>query len=63
MLIYVTDVVSNSSVAVNPTHVVSVLSVPEGEHKNKTAIVLVNGNIIVSDPMLDVVGKINGELR
>jgi hypothetical protein len=63
MLVYVTDVVSNSSVAVNPTHVVSVLAVPEGEHKNKTAIVLVNGNIIVSDPLLDVVGKINGELR
>jgi hypothetical protein len=63
MLLYVTEVANNTSVAINPTYVVSVLSVPDGEHKDKTAIVLVNGNIIVSDPLLDLVGRINGELR
>lgn len=62
MLIYVQDVVSEKSIAINPEHIVSVLTVPEGEHKDKTAVVLLNGNVIVDDEYLELVGRINSEL-
>ena len=63
MLIYVTDALSNTSIAINPEQVISVLVVPEGEHPGKTAAILTQGNVIVNDDFLELVGRINGELQ
>lgn len=63
MLLYFTDAVNGASVAVNPEYVVVVFSATEGEHEGKTIINLSGGSLVTSDSLLDVVGRINGELK
>lgn len=67
MLLTFTEIQSKKPVAVNPTKVVSVFVVEETEenkqYAGRTAIVLVNGNVIVEEEYLEVVGRINGELQ
>ena len=69
MLIIFTEAETKNSIAVNPKNVASVFSLmkantPEMEpFLGKTVIILINGNVIVEESYLDVVGRINGELN
>lgn len=63
MLIWLTEIQSKESVAVNPNYVVSVLKVTEGEHTGNTALVMQVGNLIVEEDILEVVGHVNGVLE
>ena len=63
MLLYFTESRSNRPVAINPEHVVMVLTLTEGEFANKTFIIYSGGNIAVEENELDVVGRINAELK
>lgn len=63
MLINVKDAKSNEYIAINPDHVVSVFIVPEGEDAGKVAIILTAGNVLVKENYLDLVGRLNGELK
>lgn len=61
MMIWLTDAVLNTSVAVNKEHVVAVFTVAdESEHKGKTAVALINGQILVKEKDLDIVNQLNG---
>jgi hypothetical protein len=60
MLLSFTEVLTNNTIHVNPKYVVAVFTVSEGEHQGKTAISVINGNIIVQESYLDVVGNIRG---
>lgn len=68
MLLYFTEFESQKSVAINPKHVVTVFTVQETEkeetkrYAGKTAIVLVNGNIVIEEELLETVGRINAEI-
>lgn len=68
MLIVFTEFESKKSIAINPTKVVSVFTVEETDkeetkrYAGRTAIVLVNGNVIVEEGYLETVGKINAEI-
>lgn len=63
MLLYFTECRSNRPVAINPQHVTMVLTLTEGEYANKTFIVYQGGNIAIEENELDVVGRINAELK
>lgn len=58
MLVF-TEAISNTSIAINPKHVVAVFSATEGEQKGKTVISIVNGNIAVQEDYLETVGRLN----
>ena len=58
-MFYVTDAVTKNRVAINPTHVVAVFKIPEGEHADKTGVNLVNGSIICEEEDYAVVAEIN----
>ena len=62
MLVYFTDTVSQQQIAINPTYVTAVYVVPEGDLKGKTVIGLTNGNVIVDESQITVVGVIQGQL-
>lgn len=62
MLLNFTDVVSKQSIHINPKYVVAVFTVQDGELKGHTAITLTNGNLVVSDSDLTVIGTINSAL-
>ena len=62
MLVYFTDVITKKSVAINPEYVTAVFEATEEQHAGKTVIGLVNGNLLVEDSQLDVVGTLNGAL-
>jgi hypothetical protein len=65
MLLYFTDVNTNRSVAVNPAFVAVVYETKLNE-ESETLITVINtttGNIPVDLPMVEVVGKLNGELK
>jgi hypothetical protein len=55
MLKFVTDALSNTKVAVNPEYVVAVFTVTEGENAGKTALGLINGQILVQESDLELV--------
>lgn len=57
MLVF-TEAISNTSIAINPKHVVAVFSATEGEQKGKTVISIVNGNIAVQEDYLETVGRL-----
>ena len=63
MLIYFTDIVSKNPIAVNPKYVVAVFPIVEGDLKDKTAISLVNGSVAVEETQIEVVGRIQSEIR
>jgi hypothetical protein len=56
------DAVTDNSVAINPNFVVAVFTASEGEMTGKTVIGLSNGNIVVSQDFLSVVGQLQGQL-
>ncbi len=68
MLLILTEADSKKSVALNPDKIVSVFTLEKAETQEmerflgKTAVVLINGNIIVEEDYLTVVGRINSEL-
>ena len=47
---------------INPTYVVAVFSASEGDMKGKTVIGLTNGNVVVDESQIDVVGVLQGQL-
>lgn len=69
MLVLLTEVHSQDTIAINPDKIVSVLTVkgdgnPEASNfVGKTAVVLINGNVLVEESFVEVVGRLNGELR
>lgn len=64
MLLYFTDAINNNSVAINPEHVIAVFVGPENtELQGKTIINIASGTLAVSEDLLSVVGRINGELK
>ena len=62
MLVYFTDTVTQQQIAINPTYVTAVYVVPEGDLKGKTVIGLTNGNVVVDESQITVVGVIQGQL-
>ena len=63
MMLTFNDAVTDNSVAINPNFVVAVFTAGEGEMAGKTVIGLSNGNIVVSQDFLNVVGQLQGELK
>ena len=63
MLLYFTDVTTGLPVAVNPHHVACVFITKDENNTETTIINLVNGNVAVSESQLEVVGRIQSELR
>jgi len=71
MLVTFTDAKSNNPIAVNPEHVVAVFTVPAIPDENdtisadagKTVIGVLNGNILVNEDYLEVVGQFQGQLK
>lgn len=62
MLVYFTDATNQQEVAINPKYVVAVFVLPDGEMKDKTVVGLINGNIVVEESQIDVVGVLQGQL-
>jgi hypothetical protein len=63
MLLTFNDVVSQNPVSINPSYVVAVFTATDGEYQGKTIIGLTNGNLLVTQDYLDVVGQLQGELK
>ena len=61
MLVYFTDAVSKQQIAINPKHVTAVFVVQEGELLGKTVIGLTNGNVVVEQNQVEVVGVLQGQ--
>jgi hypothetical protein len=62
MLVYFTDATNQQKVAINPKYVVVVFVLPDGEMKGKTVVGLTNGNIVVEESQIDVVGILQGQM-
>lgn len=60
-MFYVTDAVTKNRVAINPSHVVAVFKIPEGEHADKTGVNLVNGSIVCEEDDYVIVAEINNK--
>jgi uncharacterized protein YlzI (FlbEa/FlbD family) len=63
MLVSFTDSTTGSTVAVNPKFVVAVFTAPDGDNEGQTVIGLINGNLVVNDSYLEVIGQLQGELK
>jgi predicted metal-dependent peptidase len=63
MLVYFTDAVNQQKVAINPKYVVVVFVLPDGEMQGKTVVGLTNGNIVVEESQIDVVGVLQGQIE
>lgn len=71
MLAQFTDTKTNNSIAVNPQHVVAVFTVPSTPDETgninpdagKTVIGVLNGNVLVNESYVDVVGTLQGLLK
>ncbi len=61
MLLTFTDAQTNNPIAVNPKNVVAVFTVVDGDMAGKTVVGVVNGNILVNESYIDVVGQIQGQ--
>jgi hypothetical protein len=57
-MIWITESASGNKIAVNPTYIVAVFTISEGDQKGKTAINLTNGNVVVDESDYDVIGMI-----
>ena len=57
-MIWFTDVRKNK-VAINPRHVVAVFTALEAEFMGKTVISLINGQLIVEEQDIEVVGMLS----
>jgi hypothetical protein len=62
MLIYFTDAVTQDQIAINPTYVTAVFTAQEGDMKGKTVIGLTNGNLVVEQSQIDVVGALQAQM-
>lgn len=63
MLVYFTDATNKQKVAINPKCVVIVFVLNDGEMKGKTVIGLTNGNVVVEESQIDVVGTLQGQAQ
>jgi hypothetical protein len=69
MLLTFTEAETKNSIAINPKNVASVFTLvkassPEMEpYLGKTVMILINGNVIVEEEYLEVVGRLNAELQ
>lgn len=57
-MIWITDTLTGKKVALNPDHIVAVFIAPDGPHEGKTAVNLINGQLIVEETDFDVVAMI-----
>jgi hypothetical protein len=55
-MIWITEASSGNKIAINPTYIVAVFTITDGEQQGKTAINLTNGNVVVNESDYDVVG-------
>lgn len=55
-MIWITESASGNKIAINPTYIVAVFTITDGEQKGKTAINLTNGNVVVNESDYDIVG-------
>ncbi len=62
MLLYFTDATNQQKVAINSKYVVVVFVLPDGDMQGKTVIGLTNGNVVVEESQITVVGQIQGQL-
>jgi hypothetical protein len=62
MLTYFTDATNQQKVAINPKYVVVVFVLPDGDMQGKTVIGLTNGNIVVEEAQIDVVGTLQSQV-
>jgi uncharacterized protein YlzI (FlbEa/FlbD family) len=64
MLIYFNDASTKLSVAINPQHVACVFITKDEVDGDVTILNLINGgNVAVSESQMDVVGRIQSELK
>jgi predicted metal-dependent peptidase len=61
MLVYFTDATNQQKVAINPKFVVVVFVLPDGDMKGKTVVGLTNGNIVVEESQIEVVGVLQSQ--
>jgi hypothetical protein len=59
-LVWFTDKVNNTKVAINPAQVVAIFTAAEGDLQGTTIISLINGTIPVGETDLEVVTALNG---
>ena len=57
-LLTFTDAIGKNSIYVNPEHVVAVFTAADGEQAGKTIIGVINGNIVVEEDLIEVLGQI-----
>jgi hypothetical protein len=62
VLLTFTDKTTGNPLAINPAHVVCVFTAKEGEEEF-TAINMLNGNLVISEDYINVVGQLQGQLR
>lgn len=58
-LVWFTDKVNNTKVAINPAQVVAIFTAAEGDLQGTTIISLINGTIPVAETDLEVVTALN----
>lgn len=58
MMLLFTDAQSNTTIAVNPDHIVAVFTAADGEHVGKTVVSVINGNLLVNESQVEVVGQL-----
>jgi hypothetical protein len=63
MLLTFTDANTGNAVAINPTQVVCVFTGKNDDGVEQTVINLLNGNIVVGEDYLTVVGQLQGQLK
>jgi hypothetical protein len=63
MLIYFTDAVTGSKLAINPEYVTGVFIANDEENKGKTVLSLINGSFLIAESQIDVVGVLQGQLK
>ena len=60
-MIWITEAGSSNKIAINPTYIVAVFTISDGEQKGKTAINLTNGNVVVEESDYDIIGMIGAK--
>ena len=63
MLLTFIEAGTGNTISINPKHVVCVFTQTIEDVGTKTVINMLNGNLAVEDDYLDVVGRIQGELK
>jgi hypothetical protein len=59
-MIWLTDAKSKQKIAINPKHVVAVFVASESEFVGKTVVGLINGQVVVDETDIEVVGQLQG---